>query len=140
MRNWRDLAALLPSLFGLLVVLLPHLLVYPAPGVVVGRLAMQLVVLPDPHPLVPVCEVENAVTILSVVLKVAQISERPIRINLNRLLKTIIQTCLHLAKCTRPSPPGPRPRRSPPCISRPRQLPWSSSGPRPCSPPFPRSW
>ena len=74
----RDLASLhlLPSLLGLLVVLLPHLLVYSAPGVVVGRLAMQLVVLPHPHPLVSVGEVQDTVTILSVVLEVSQVSEK----------------------------------------------------------------
>ena len=54
----------------------------PAARVVVSGLAMQLVILPHPHSLVPVGKVEDAVTILLVVLKVADVSEI-IRIGVN---------------------------------------------------------
>merc|ERR1719445_56514 len=77
MRDLRDLAAaslLLSSLLRMFVVFFPHLLVNPAARVVVSSLAMQLVILPHPDSLVPVGKVEDAVTILLVVLKVADVS------------------------------------------------------------------
>ena len=59
-----------------LVVLLPGLLVDPAPAVVVGGRPVQLVVLPDPDPLVSVAEVEDAIPVLEVVEEISRVSER----------------------------------------------------------------
>ena len=58
-----------------LVVLLPGLLVDPAPAVVVGGGAVQLVVFPDSDPLVAVAEVEDAIPVLEVVEEVSRVSE-----------------------------------------------------------------
>ena len=59
-----------------LVVLLPGLLVNPAPAIVVGGGAVQLVVFPDSDPLVAVAEVEDAVPVLEVVEEISGVSER----------------------------------------------------------------
>ena len=100
------MSTLLPSFLRLFVVLLPnlkifysnqknitdtpHLLVYSAPAVVVGGLPVQLVVLPHPHPLVAVAEVQDPVPVLLIVHEIPGIS---ININMN-IMNFMNQTSL----------------------------------------------
>ena len=100
------MSTLLPSFLRLFVVLLPnlkifysnqknitdtpHLLVYSAPAVVVGGLSVQLVILPHPHPLVAVAEVQDPVPVLLIVHEIPGISTN---ININIMNFMVVRIC-----------------------------------------------
>ena len=114
------MSTLLPSFLRLFVVLLPnlkifysnqknitdtpHLLVYSAPAVVVGGLPVQLVVLPHPHPLVAVAEVQDPVPVLLIVHEIPGISKN---INMNIMNITSLSPVSIGPDVLPPALPGP---------------------------------